>query len=200
MTIVALFSTGKDSLVMMDKLLQTDNVVYPVYLFYARLNYIKQRLLDYEKFYNIKIDTYEHYENYKAKKNNVYGSSLDTWEEEYKYSKDCMEWLLKKYNADKIAFGYKKTDNLIRRGIISEKKQGVKHYGVYPVADYNDKQIWEYIKKRKIPYPFEYDLGFKHEFSNFMTKGSLCWLKQYYPNDFENLKYDFPLIEGVMLT
>jgi hypothetical protein len=198
--VVALFSMGKDSLVMMDKLLQDKNVIiYPVYLFYARLNYLSERLNFYENYFSIKINKFEHYENYKAKKNNVFGSNILTWQENYKYSKDCMLWLLSFFNADKIAYGYKKTDSLIRRGIINgRKKNNSLNYMIHPIADMNDKDIWYYIKKKRIPYPDEYNQGYVHEFSNFMTKSALTWLINNYPNDLENLKQDFPFIESLL--
>ena len=71
---------------------------------------------------------------------------------------------------------------------------------IHPCADMNNKDVWQFIKKNKIPYPSDYTEGYTHEFCNFMTKESLLSLKKNYPDDIENLKMDFPLIESLFYT
>jgi len=91
-----------------------------------------------------------------------------------------------------IATGYKRADSLWRRRTMSipSAMQDI----CCPLADWNRRQVVEYLQNRKIPIPA--DMGGSKYLKNGvgLETRSVCWLHDNMPDDFEKLEQVFPYV------
>jgi phosphoadenosine phosphosulfate reductase len=192
---IVYFSTGKDSIVTLDLCKKYIKNIKVINLYYNECQYRKDFIKYYEDRYGIEIIRRPHPYLARQYRENIYGCGyrdipLMTLGEHDKYIKT-------EYNISYIAYGYKKTDSLSRRGMIYHG-DGIdkRNKYLYPVADFNNKQIMKYIKDHKLKLAPEYKAGFR-DMDNYFEKNCLLWLRTNYPDDFEIIKKQYPLIEAV---
>jgi len=109
---------------------------------------------------------------------------------------DIENYLRRKLNISYIVYGQKNTDGFMTKlKIHTGIDQKFKRF--YPVAIWTDNEIFEYIKKNKLPLSPEYQVGFK----NIDTfKGEpLLYIYNNYPDDYQKIKKQFPHIEADLL-
>jgi sulfate adenylyltransferase subunit 2 len=71
------------------------------------------------------------------------------------------------------------------------------HKKFYPIAEWSNKNVLDYCKRKKLPLPIGYHHGFR-DMTEF-TGASLIWLANNYPADFEKEKKVFPMLEGELI-
>lgn len=198
--VIVLFSTGKDSIVTLDLCIKYLKEVSIVYMYFIKdLSYKEDILKYYEDRYNKKINRIPHPELTTYYNENVFGCNI-TNKKEPKISISENDNLLRyKFNKSYIAYGYKKTDSLSRRGQLWHG-DGIdkRNKKIFPVANFSEKDIFYYIKKNKLKLPPEYKSGYR-DINTFFERQTLEWLINNYPDDYKRVKEQYPLIESVLL-
>jgi 3'-phosphoadenosine 5'-phosphosulfate sulfotransferase (PAPS reductase)/FAD synthetase len=187
--IIIMFSTGKDSIVMTDLLVQGfSGRKELVFLYFVEGLDIKQRLIDYyEKTWSVQIHQYPHYGNLSLKTGRKYKMV------------DIERGLRAKFNISWIAQGIRRDESLARRGMLAHLPYGIDERSkkLYPIADYSAKAVMAYIKLHKLPLPVEYQHGWKHDLSVPDVDG-LIYLKNNFPEDYRKVIAEFPRMETMV--
>lgn len=190
---------GKDSLVMLDMLVQRTVLdpnfrVYPYYLDTAGLAFIKRDLALYEQYFGIEIRVHVHpaytwkLAHHWCRIPTAQAEKLD-----YLNANEVDAIVRAEYGCDWIASGEKLADSIMRHAMIV-KCGGVdtKRMRVYPVGGYNKAEILAHIKTRHLPITrVNRDLG--HSFT-IEEPGDLMWLERNHPQDYKKLVEIFPLL------
>ena len=99
---------------------------------------------------------------------------------------------------DWIAGGERKSDGPKRRRWLSfHKGINIKSRLFYPIADWNDRQAFAYLKMHKIPLPPDYRT-MPQSFSTALTPKSLRPIRDLYPADWRKILEVFPDAEAVL--
>ena len=186
---ILLFSTGKDSITAGEILFNAGitNII-PVFLYFVQGLSIKQKIIEfYEKRWKVKIEQRAHPRSLNLKTGK-------------KYRMSNMEHNLRaEFNISWIIDGAKKTDSMARRGIMAHLQGGIdeRNKKIYPLADWNDCKVMAYIKVNRLMLPVEYQHGFNRDF-NVPTISKLVYLKNNFPNDYQKIINEFPVLEGMV--
>lgn len=180
------FSTGRDSIVMLDLLMKNykGKMTFVYYYFVPNLSYKEKLLQYYENKYNIKIH-----------RKPSWGTLSYTLGKKVEQG-DVMRMTRREFNIQYFALGLRRSESLTRRGIlagctgIDEK---FKYF--YPIIDFTQKQVQSYVYMNKLPIGEEYSLGFKHDLSVVDSQG-LLFIKNQYPEDYTKIINAFPSLEG----
>jgi 3'-phosphoadenosine 5'-phosphosulfate sulfotransferase (PAPS reductase)/FAD synthetase len=191
---IVFFSTGKDSIATLDLCCKNIKTVKAVYLYFVKGISFRDKIIKYyENKYRIKIDQYPQVDLSSVFKNN----SMTAINKKIKRIKqpDIERYVRQKYDIPWLVYGYKKTDSLSRRGILNTF-DGVdcRNKKIYPLADWNNKDVFNYIKKQRLPLPEDYSLGFRD--TNFYYGDSLLWIYNNYPADYQKIKKVYPFIDA----
>lgn len=192
---------GKDSIALLNMLSPYFKEIVCVYMFMVKdLEHINKYIRYSEKKYpNCRFIQTPHYAYYNNKKLGMYGT------EQVGYA----EWNVAKIN-EKIqeqtgieysVMGFKKNDSMNRRLMLNgyenfTNPQGTK---VYPLSDWNNKQVLAYIQKNRLIEPINYGQ------SNRRSSGTdiediafLTWMRKNYPNDLKKTIAEFPDCERIL--
>lgn len=108
---------------------------------------------------------------------------------------DVIAGLRAKYGIHYCFLGMKKADgmnrNLMLRGY--EKSNYINNGLVYPLADWNQREILSYMKQKRLPEPVRYSL--KASSGVGFNTDCLKWMQQYFPNDLAKIVEVFPACE-----
>lgn len=98
-----------------------------------------------------------------------------------------------------IAQGHRMDESLQRRGMISASKGWDKKLGkLYPLADWNAKTVYGYLRHRKL-LPFVIKTFGTDTSGVSLGTNSLAWLKREHPDDFEKITSMFPRAQQKLL-
>lgn len=98
-----------------------------------------------------------------------------------------------------IATGEKMVDSLQRRGMMHRFRP---HYMdearrvAWPIADWNDRQVYAYLRRRRIPLPPEYAALGRGFGGSPLEREGMRWLRRYWPRDFRRYRLFYPAIEA----
>lgn len=193
-SVIVFFSTGKDSVVLLDLCYKYFKHIEAVYLYYVPgLEYKNKILKLYEKIYNIKVHQYPQYDVSKIlKRHLINGKDIKTIKQV-----DLEHHLRQEFNAEYCAYGYKMQDSVYRGGILNDKNciDGInqREKRIYPLSRWSHREIFEYIKRNKLPLSFEYDYGFRD--INIFTQDSLKFIKEKSPCDYQKIINFYPFLE-----
>lgn len=194
---IVMFSTGKDSIVTLDLCCKFIKNIKVVHLYFVKdLSYRDRFLKYYEDRYSVKIDKYPQVDVSRIFSNKAFTNNI---KDVPKLKQVDMElYLRKEYNMSYLAYGYRKDESLQRRGHLTSCNAFEKKFKrFFPVADWSQKDIFNYIKKEKLPLPVEYSFGFRD--INFFEGEGLMWLYRNYPEDYEKMKLQYPFIGAELL-
>lgn len=192
-----MFSTGKDSLATFDLCFKYFKKVYPVHLYSVKGLSFKERYLHYfEKRYKTNITQLPLPDLSIYFQNNVF-SNVQRDVSKIGFN-DIELYIRKTLNVSYIAYGYRKNESLQRRGQLT-KCEGIerKFKRFFPVADWNEKDVLNYLKVNKIPLPEHYAHGFRD--INFFEGDALLWLYRNHPDDYGKVKEVYPMIEAELI-
>lgn len=193
------FSTGKDSIVALDLCCRHFKKVSAFFMYVVPgLSFQEAYLRQAERRYGISILRIPHWSMSTAFQVNYYrpGSDLSAGTPDLSIP-DVEAWLRAKHGAQWFAYGQKKNDSLERRGMISAcGGVDVKARRLYPVGDFSDKEIFSYMRHRRLPVPVDYQL-FGHSFG-LLEPLELRMVREHYPADFRKIVAVFPEIEAAI--
>ena len=208
-TCILMCSLGKDSIVTLD-------LIYPKF----------KKVICYFMFF---VSGLEHIERWKkwvcAKYPNVEFYEIPHWNLTYilrsglyctqhpnqKLLKltDVIKALRLKHNTQWVFLGMKKADSMNRNLMITRFKDN--HYTdncqAYPLAEFTQKQIVQYMKMHNLPEPVMYSLATSGDeakvgkASNGIGFNLDCflWLEKFFPQDLETIYKTFPLSRRILL-
>lgn len=189
-----MFSTGKDSLAMLDLAAQymPGRFTCIHQYFYPELSYRDKFISLIEKRYGVEIHREPHPEmRYLLQKEGVQVSKLSFVQDE--------DRLRDKYGIAWIMYGYKKADSLFRRGMLKHLEYGIdeKSHRSFPLGEWSENQVMQYLKTKKIPLPIEYQHGYRD--INIFSGAAVIWLYNNFREDYDNIKTRYPSIEADLL-
>lgn len=191
---VVLFSGGKDSAVALDLCFKYFKKVVPVFMFIVKdLEFQEITLRWYEDRYNIEILRVPHFMLSDFLR---YGSfrimDLDV---PVIKTIDLYNYIREVTGVYWISGGERIADSIFRRAMIKKSSSIDKERGkFYPLAYWNKAQVMSYVKHKKLPLSLESRaLGFSFRS---LYGDELKTIKGKFPNDFEKIKNDFPLVEA----
>lgn len=197
--IIAAVSTGKESIAMLSVLIEHGYDVFPVHRYFVKdLEFEEEVLQALENRFKLKILRLEEPVVRSMESddvlmiNNIWNIhptpiNWNKWDRMIRRMAGC-EW---------IATGIRKDDSPIRRLTLTKHPNpNPKLKKVYPLADWNKKYLWHYIKERNLPISKAYQwfnrsldcLNIKHVYP----------IKKYAPKDYEKIASKFPLLDGLM--
>lgn len=190
------FSGGKDSVVTLDLCVKYFKKVIPFFMYLVQgLEFQEKTIKYYEKKYNLEMLRVPHfmlsdflrYESFR----------MPDLEVPIIKTVDLYNYMRHETGVYWICAGERISDSIVRRAMIKnsgtiDKKRG----RIYPVAQWKKSNIVSYLKINKLPLSLENKaLGFS--FRSLMG-ADMIKIKEYFPNDFERIKRDFPLIEATI--
>lgn len=195
--VIVMYSTGKDATCMLDLFAKYIGVerLRVVYLYFIKdISFKNSYLKEIEKRYKIKIDQFPHHEL-----TQIIHNRLDKKVKVMNQS-DMQNFLRLRYNTSWIAWGYRINESVNRAQMIrAEAPKGIdiRNKKLYPVADWNEKEVLKWLRNNKIPLSVEYSYNF-HDL-NMPFNETLEWLFFNYPNDYYVAVKQFPFLEGDLL-
>ena len=189
--VIIFFSTGKDSVVMLDliqRYFKNPGHEY-IFLYFHKGLFIRETVLNhYSKKYGITFQQYPQFDvgNQAGVKKKLKQSNIE-------------KFIRAKHNKIWMFYGYRKTESLERRGMMAHIDNGIewKYKKLYPLADWSAKDVLNYIKKNRLVLPPDYRSGFRD--INIFKGDALLWLYNNYRSDYEIIKSQYPGIEGELL-
>lgn len=190
---IVYFSTGRDSIVMLDlfhKYYKKPFTVLYLYTF-KNLQLHEEIIQHYERRYNIEIIREPHQDWYRLFQKKEYSHG------------DMMRVYKKKYNSSYVALGYRRDEGLERLAQIGlTVKAGTpsidhKHGYLYPLMKFYPKLIKKYVVANKLKLPITYRDGFRD--IHIMKGDALVYIHQNFLSDYNTIKEQYPEIEGELI-
>jgi 3'-phosphoadenosine 5'-phosphosulfate sulfotransferase (PAPS reductase)/FAD synthetase len=197
------FSTGKDS-VCTALILKELGVKFTPFFFYhiPDLEFVERNVAMYEKIFDTQIIRMPHpmlydylrHQDFQAPKATYYLDEMDFPKLTFEKLIDAHLESIGDPGGHYDAVGMRASESLNRRLVF--KKQGFinhEHKKVYPICDWNAKDVLAYLKSKGVPLTEDYRIwnrsfdGLKYQF--------LFGVKQNYPKDWQTIKEYFPLID-----
>jgi len=93
-----------------------------------------------------------------------------------------------------IAYGWRRNDSF-SRALIMRRCRGLDWAArrVFPLRAFRRREVYDYLDQRGIPRPPT--LGRKEQGGLDFVKPALCWLREFYPDDYRAFLTDFPFAE-----
>jgi phosphoadenosine phosphosulfate reductase len=200
--IIISLSAGKDSLAVIDICARNCKRVHAFFMYWVKgIEFQEVTLRWVERTYGIKILRLPHFEVPR-----IVSQQILTWHRpgapEYKRVRmrdveDAARIRLTGNLDTWIASGEKKTDSMQRRGMLNARGPWDKkrlHY--YPVQDWTDNQVWDYLTLRKIPTPLCYQMKVNRSWDSFRGP-YLDQIKEHFPKDYQRILDTFPFTEAI---
>ena len=195
--VIVAFSGGKESIVVLDMCMKHFKRVVPFFMYYIPgLSFQEKQIRWYENRYGIEIVRLPHFElsnllRYGTLRSPDYDVPIIS-------INDIYEWMRDKTGIRWIAAGERSGDSVIRGAMIKHSGSiDDKRWRFYPVAWWNQQEILDYIKVKKLYRGIDSrTLGTSFEGVN--TR-SFVFLKEHFPSDYERALKLFPLAEGAVV-
>ncbi len=205
-TVILMFSGGKDSIACLDLCCAHFKTVIPVHLYFVKgLKYKEKHMAHYAKRYGVDIAQFPRCEDLSRQMcSGSYQSKKKKVPKIRQYEMDL--FLRRRLNIPWIVYGYKRADSLQRRGIMNancldgEQYMGgvdMRNRKIYPLANWSEKEVFKYLKMKRLPLPPDYAAGFR-DINTFKGR-ALLWLYHNHPEDYETVKKQYPFIEAALI-
>lgn len=195
-------AAGKDSIALLNMMSPFFKEIVCVYMYMVKdLEHINRYIHWAEKKYpNCRFIQTPHYAYYNNKKLGMYGT------EQVGYA----EWNVAKIN-EKIqeqtgiewaVMGFKKNDSMNRRLMLNsypDYMTSEKGRKLYPLSDWNNKQVLAYIQKNRLIEPINYGQANRRSSGTDIEDiAFLTWMRKNYPNDLKKTIAEFPDCERIL--
>lgn len=195
-SVLVSFSGGKDSAVLLDICFRYFKNVQPFFMYIVRdLDFQERTLRYYEDRYDTEILRVPHFMLSDFLR---YGSfRMPDYEVPMVKIVELYNYLREKTGIYWICAGERIADSLIRRAMIKQSSSiDVKRGRFYPLAYWNKANVMSHVKHKRLPLSLESRvLGFS--FRSFLPS-EIKKIQQYFNDDYEKIKKDFPLIEATI--
>ena len=193
--------SGKDSIALLDLLSPRFKEIVCVYMYIVRdLSHIN-RYINYSinKYPNVTFVQVPHFAVYSYIKNGYMGHKLNP--EQKLYSMDKLtEIIREKYNIEWAFFGFKMSDSLNRRCMLKTYDMHAineKTKKCYPLSEYKNKEVLNYIKKEDLVRPEKYGKS-QSSGTDISDINYLLFLRNKYPSDLNKVLTEYPLAERLL--
>ena len=194
--VILFYSTGKDSITLLDLMTPHFKEIILVFMYFVPgLDHI-ERYLNWAKakYPNVKIMQVPHWNLTYILRDGLYC----TPNPKVKLLKlgDVDAAIKLKTGIEYSFFGMKKADSLNRR-LMMNRDGAIIGTKVYPLMDWSNKDVLAYMRANKLPEPVRYSnkvsggVGFNPE--------CFLYLKGHYPKDLERILKAFPLSEKILI-
>ena len=108
------------------------------------------------------------------------------------YFSDIENYVREFFQCKWIAYGMMAFESIERQAMLRQNG-GVdyEHSKLFPLAFWNNKKVWEYLKLNNIQIPSEYQYSSRSE-ANPLSNWSLQRMASYYPSDLQKVLKKFP--------
>jgi len=192
------YSGGKDSLVCLDMASKVfDKVVAVFFYLVPGLDMIERQLQVARERYGVEILEYPHWVLSRCIKNGIYcdvnwKTSDAIWEYN---SNDLYKAVCHDANVRHIIHGGKNSDSFWRRITISTISADCI---VYPLKKWKKFDVLSYLKIHNVPIPPSFDGVGSRATGVDLSTGSILWMHDKYPDDYEKIRNVFPYVEAVV--
>lgn len=199
--VIVSYSGGKDSLVLLDLCTKVFSKVHAFYMYIVKDISFQMRMLDYaEKKYKIEIKYYPHWLLSRWYKNNTYRlPDSNTFDIKNLNINDIEQTARNYFNTDMVLTGIKQADSIDRRIYLRTLKLSAineKGQKAHPLSFWNKGMVMSYIKRFKLPTPENFGLN---SFDIELVPNKIIPIKNKYPEDYEKIKQQFPLIDSLLV-
>lgn len=187
------FSTGKDSLVVLDLCVRNFKRVVPFFMYLTRgLEIIESRIRQAESRWGVEVLQVPHWGLPNDMGQGIYCPKRPGFEGMKGYNAaHVYEDVRRQTGIDLVLTGDKKRDFVSRRAAIRTNKDP---YLAFPIADWSNAEVMAYLSHQKIALP---DSPGDATGIDLTTK-SLLWLHDHHRTDFDLLCRDFPFAPAVV--
>lgn len=196
-SVIVGFSGGKDSAVTLDLCFRYFKNVRVYFMYLVRgLEFQEATLRYYEKRYDTEILRLPHFMLSEFLKYGTY--RIPDFNVPVVNTKETYDYIRKQTGIYWIAAGERIADSIVRRAMIKHSGSiDTKRGRIYPLANWNKKQVLDYVAWRKLPLSLENKvLGFSFRD---LSGESMAQIKAHFPNDYEKIRRDFPLVEASII-
>jgi len=198
--IIVSYSTGKDSMILMDLCAKIFSRVVALHMYFVDgLDYIEGGLDYAEKRWGCEVMRMPHWSYVKALRGNLYCNygGADALEE-VKLA-DIYKIAMQRTGLRLVATGAKKSDGLWRRRWMKNIRKTANYDGViFPMENWLKLDVLGYCKQHAIEIP-ELSSAMGGEATGIgVHNGTLLWLHDRHPGDFEKIRKVFPHIGAVI--
>lgn len=193
-SVIVGFSGGKDSAVTLDLCFRYFKNVRAYFMYFVKgLEFQEVTLRYYEKRYDTEIIRLPHFMLSEFLKYGTY--RLPDLDVPITNMKETYNYVRKQTGIHWIAAGERIADSIVRRAMI-------KHSGsidpvrgrIYPLANWNKKEVLDYVAWRKLPLSLENKV-LESSFSGLEGK-DIIRIREHFPDDYEKIRRAFPLVEA----
>ena len=199
-SIIVSYSTGKDSMILMDLASKKFRRVIALHMYFVKgLAYIEGGLQYARDRWGCEVVQMPHWNYIDALKTNQYCNYANAQELADVSLSDVYKLAMQKTGARLVATGARKSDGLWRRRWMKNIRKSANYDGViFPLQDWLKLDISNYQKTHNIPMP-ELSTTGRGDATGISTNNeSILWLYDRHREDFERMKRVFPHIEAVV--
>lgn len=193
--IIVGFSGGKDSVAMLDLCKEYFKEVYVFNMYFVDKLQMQENYFRYiENKYKVKILHLPHFEL-----SNIYQDNDSTWDNPFVkkcpkiYFSDVENYVRDFFGCKWFAYGMMACESIERNAMLKNNNGIDYEYNkLYPLAFWNNKKVFAYLKNKNIQLPPEYQWSERSANNPFIDFTQIL-LQTYYPSDWERVQYKFPL-------
>lgn len=194
-------ATGKDSIALLDLCYPHFDEVVCVYMYMVKgLEHIDKYIIwakqKYPKAHFISVP---HYALTQYRKDGVFGCEQDP-KQRIKSLSDITEEVREATGIEWAIFGFKKTDSLNRRIMLSTYEGQMVNEATkkaYPLSLYKNKDVEAYIKHKRLIPSLKYGNG-QSQGTDVSNIPFLLYCRNYYPQDLDRVIATFPEVEKIL--
>ena len=193
--------TGKDSIALLDLCYPHFKKLVCVYMYMVKdLEHVNKYILwAKSKYPEVDFIEVPHYALSQYRRDGILGCAKDPSQRVYQLS-DIIKMVKRNTGIDWAIIGFKQSDSLNRRLMLrgyTDEMVNESTNNAYPLSKYKNKDVETYIKHKKLIPPLKYGDG-QSQGTSVGNIPFLLFCKTYYPQDYEKVKADFPLVEKVL--
>lgn len=196
---ILFYSTGKDSIALLDMMAKEFDEVVLVFMYFVKgLEHVDIYLKDALKRYpNVKVIQKPHWNLTHVHRNGMY--CIANPNIKLKTVKDIDTEVRLQTGIEWTFYGMKKADSLQRRIMMmgyEDEAVNEKTQKVYPLSRWKNGEVLRYIKDNALPSPTIY--GKKASNGIGFNLDCLLWMREHYPQDLKRFEQEFPMSKVIL--